>query len=193
MFSEWTTLASEGLEPWHDMLEARERLGRAFCFLKPREADIIRLRYGFVGGEHTLEDVGDMMGVSKQRVREILARAMRVLRYHLDSDKKTPSERLARERRKFDVSAYPKSETLVIRLHRKREDMEIDCAKERMRAENVRQYQKKRRALTKRRLRREQRKRDAEHVEYRRSHRDELLDWAWGLALRRVDDRREDE
>jgi RNA polymerase primary sigma factor len=59
----------------HDMLKSRitEILQR----LDYRERTIIRLRYGFVGGRiHTLQELGKMFGVSKERVRQIETEAM---------------------------------------------------------------------------------------------------------------------
>jgi RNA polymerase primary sigma factor len=45
--------------------------------LTPREAEIIRLRYG-IGGEkeHTLQEVGDRFSVTRERIRQIEAKAL---------------------------------------------------------------------------------------------------------------------
>ncbi len=49
--------------------------------LTEREKDIIALRYGLTTGEpHTLEEVGGMFNLSRERVRQIQTKAMRKLR-----------------------------------------------------------------------------------------------------------------
>ena len=49
--------------------------------LSDRERQVIRLRYG-LGDErtHTLEEIGEKLGVTRERVRQIEARAMEKLR-----------------------------------------------------------------------------------------------------------------
>jgi RNA polymerase sigma factor (sigma-70 family) len=49
--------------------------------LTEREKDIITLRYGLTTGEtHTLEEVGGIFNLSRERVRQIQTKAMRKLR-----------------------------------------------------------------------------------------------------------------
>ncbi|HBB35871.1 MAG TPA: RNA polymerase sigma factor, RpoD/SigA family [Cyanobacteria bacterium UBA8803] len=49
--------------------------------LTEREKDVISLRYGLVGSEaYTLEEVGSMFNLSRERVRQIQSKAMRKLR-----------------------------------------------------------------------------------------------------------------
>lgn len=50
--------------------------------LSPREARILRLRYGLDGGgDHTLKEIGEKFGVTRERVRQIEMRALRKLRH----------------------------------------------------------------------------------------------------------------
>jgi RNA polymerase primary sigma factor len=50
--------------------------------LKPREAEVIRWRYGLVDGEaHRLQEIADRMGVTRERIRQIESKALRKLRH----------------------------------------------------------------------------------------------------------------
>jgi len=59
----------------------REDLNSVLDFLSPREARVLRLRNGFDGKPCTLEEVGRRIGVTRERVRQIEAQALRKLRY----------------------------------------------------------------------------------------------------------------
>lgn len=64
-----------------DILVRREEVRELLESLNERERNVIALRYGLEGNEtHTLEEIGDMMGVTRERVRQIEARAMDKLR-----------------------------------------------------------------------------------------------------------------
>lgn len=63
----------------HNLL--RGHIGEVMEKLPPREARILQLRYGLVDGKvHTLNEVGRKMGVTRERVRQIEAQALRRLR-----------------------------------------------------------------------------------------------------------------
>ncbi len=58
-----------------------EQLGGALDRLPPREAQILRLRYGLEDGRvYTLEEVGQAIGVTRERVRQLEAQALNRLR-----------------------------------------------------------------------------------------------------------------
>jgi RNA polymerase primary sigma factor len=49
--------------------------------LRPRERDVLKLRFGLVdGNKRTLEEIGQLFGVSRERVRQIETRAINKLR-----------------------------------------------------------------------------------------------------------------
>lgn len=49
--------------------------------LRPVESKILKLRFGFEGDPLSLAQVGDMLGVSRERVRQIEAKAIRKLKH----------------------------------------------------------------------------------------------------------------
>ncbi len=69
--------------------------------LEPREADIIRLRFGLEGLEPlTLEEVGDKIGVTRERVRQLQEQALRQLRKNMSSmEKQRTIEEIKEEQR----------------------------------------------------------------------------------------------
>jgi RNA polymerase primary sigma factor len=59
----------------------RSGVGSLIGTLTPREQLILRLRYGLGGEEeHTLEQIGQSLGLSRERVRQLEARALKKLR-----------------------------------------------------------------------------------------------------------------
>ena len=59
----------------------RTGVGSLIGALTPREQLILRLRYGLAGEEeHTLEQIGQSLGLSRERVRQLEARALKKLR-----------------------------------------------------------------------------------------------------------------
>ncbi len=60
----------------------REQLADVLKTLTPREEKVLRLRYGLTDGKmHTLEEVGDEFQVTRERIRQIEAKALRKLRH----------------------------------------------------------------------------------------------------------------
>ncbi len=58
-----------------------EQIERALDTLSPRDARVLRLYFGLEGGrEHTLEEIGNMLGVTRERVRQLRDRALKRLR-----------------------------------------------------------------------------------------------------------------
>lgn len=69
-------------DPVH-LLERRELRGimsRLLATLHPREAEILRLRFGLRERPRTLEEVGEVMSLSRERVRQLQSSALRKLR-----------------------------------------------------------------------------------------------------------------
>ncbi|MBA3258915.1 MAG: RNA polymerase sigma factor RpoD/SigA [Gemmatimonadales bacterium] len=58
-----------------------EEIEQALRTLAPRDAKVLRLYFGLDGGrEHTLEEIGGMLGVTRERVRQLRDRALKRLR-----------------------------------------------------------------------------------------------------------------
>ena len=60
----------------------REQLCRVLHTLTPREEQVLKLRYGLTDGRtHTLEEVGKEFDITRERIRQIEAKALRKLRH----------------------------------------------------------------------------------------------------------------
>lgn len=58
-----------------------QRVDGILSLLRPREAQILRLRHGVVDGERwTLEQIGSVLGVTRERVRQLESRALKAIR-----------------------------------------------------------------------------------------------------------------
>jgi RNA polymerase primary sigma factor len=60
----------------------RETTTRLLASLTPREERIVRMRFGLgMNSDHTLEQVGKQFSVTRERIRQIEAKALRKLRH----------------------------------------------------------------------------------------------------------------
>lgn len=63
-------------------LNLKEKMASMLKTLTPREETIIKMRFGLdEGGERTLEEVGKTFAVTRERIRQIEAKALRALRH----------------------------------------------------------------------------------------------------------------
>lgn len=66
----------------------REQMQEALTDLTARERQVLELRFGLADGQpHTLEEVGEELGVTRERIRQIEIKALEKLR-HLDQSRK---------------------------------------------------------------------------------------------------------
>ena len=73
-----------GISPADAVMSAnvQQRTAHVLRTLSPREEKIIRMRFGMEdGSEHTLEEVGRAFSVTRERIRQIEAKALRKLRH----------------------------------------------------------------------------------------------------------------
>jgi len=65
----------------------KETTGNVLAGLTPREAKVLRMRFGIeMNTDHTLEEVGKQFDVTRERIRQIEAKALRKLRHPSRSD-----------------------------------------------------------------------------------------------------------
>ena len=63
-------------------LNLKEQTAHVLETLSSREEQVIRMRFGIgEGSEHTLEEVGHRFSVTRERIRQIEAKALRKLRH----------------------------------------------------------------------------------------------------------------
>ena len=77
-------IADSSLDEPLDIVEQRihhEQLGRWLSHLSEQEQHVLKLRFGLEGNErHTLAEIGRLMDVSRERVRQVELKALRKLR-----------------------------------------------------------------------------------------------------------------
>ncbi|MBP3411684.1 MAG: sigma-70 family RNA polymerase sigma factor [Oscillospiraceae bacterium] len=79
---------SEQLEPANvvDGIMMRDEINQMLKQLSPRAELILRLRYGLEDGKlYTLEEIGDKLQITRERVRQIEAKSLRQLRFRSKS------------------------------------------------------------------------------------------------------------
>ncbi len=60
----------------------KEQIQAALGVLSDREREVLQMRFGLADGQdHTLEEVGKFFGVTRERIRQIEAKALRKLRH----------------------------------------------------------------------------------------------------------------
>ena len=77
-------IESDGETPEDEVSKSllREDLESVLSTLSPRERDVLRLRYGLDDGRmKTLEEIGQIFNVTRERIRQIEAKALRKLRH----------------------------------------------------------------------------------------------------------------
>ncbi len=66
----------------------KEYVGGILQDLDPREQKILKMRFGLEDGvTHTLEEVGEEFGVTRERIRQIESKALEKIREHIDINK----------------------------------------------------------------------------------------------------------
>ena len=77
-------LADEGMSPEEETMlsELKKTTTRVLTGgLKAREERVLRMRFGMGVREHTLEEVGQQFSVTRERIRQIEAKALRKLKH----------------------------------------------------------------------------------------------------------------
>ncbi len=75
--------SEDSLKPDKELLHEslRHEIERVLNTLTPREAEIVRLYFGLGNSHpHTLDEIGDLMGLTRERVRQIKEKALRKLK-----------------------------------------------------------------------------------------------------------------
>ena len=87
-----TSDAEEDMKKATEVSLLRRALPKVLILLSPRSREIIERRFGLNGHHpHTLEEVGNHFGVTRDRVRQIEEKSLRKLRVPLEKYLSTPS------------------------------------------------------------------------------------------------------
>jgi RNA polymerase primary sigma factor len=78
-------IPDRGLPSSSELIEAQETkevISRVLNSLTPREERVIRMRFGIdLARDHTLQEIGDQFFVTRERIRQIEAKALRKLKH----------------------------------------------------------------------------------------------------------------
>ena len=76
-------LADEGMSPEEETMlsELKSKTTHVLSSLKAREERVLRMRFGIGVKDHTLEEVGKTYSVTRGRIRDIEAKALRKLKH----------------------------------------------------------------------------------------------------------------
>ncbi len=75
-------------EEYTEKIMIKEIINTLLMDLNPREQNILKLRFGLIDGKyHTLEEVGQTYGVTRERIRQIEAKALKKLRHSIRTKK----------------------------------------------------------------------------------------------------------
>ena len=88
----------------------RESTTRVLATLTPREERVLRMRFGIgMNTDHTLEEVGQQFSVTRERIRQIEAKALRKLKHpsRIAHAAQLPRSGLSAERRSWKSRAMP--------------------------------------------------------------------------------------
>ena len=91
------------------MESLRETTHSVLAQLTPREAKVLRMRFGIdMNTDHTLEEVGKQFDVTRERIRQIEAKALRKLRHpsRARATAKLPHRRLSKKRKAAETRPF---------------------------------------------------------------------------------------
>ena len=101
--------------------QLKEQMDVSLDKLDPREAMVLRLRFGLEGDVHTTKEIGDMLGITSTRIGQIEAKALRKLRHPSRSevlltflDDGSEMDRKAAEREKIQQTVKEWEQALSI-------------------------------------------------------------------------------
>lgn len=93
----------------------REKIEEVLEELTEREREVIRLRFGLAdGAPHTLEEVGSLFKLPRERIRQIEAKALKKLRYPSRKEKLREIAGIEKEEEKSEENKEPKADEIEV-------------------------------------------------------------------------------